>query len=769
MAGALAGWLLCTRVVSTSVGGAWTAGLRTALGLAAVLSAILILLGRDRQDARERDTWRAFATAAALLSIGLLAEFVNEPLRIHPDPPSQAGWGCLVSAAATFLAAGWLYRGLVQWNRFRTPLSDPADWLNGFSSVLALTAGATIVVRHFHLPASGWPWWLQQAWLLSLASTVVLFGTLATVTSIAALGRDRRAWLLAGGLAAGSAGQLASALFGQNPWATGSWAQGGTLLTLALIALASRLPRNVEESMPSMTSSSTAGAIVVLTSSAVVLALNTATGANDRLATAYAVLAFAGASTRSARIIRDLAQLAQSRLEARTDELTGLANRRQLMSWLETGTTDPGELCLLLIDLDRFKDVNDRHGHAMGDELLKCMATRLERQLPRDGLLARLGGDEFAILLRGSSVEAANAIAADVVTAVSALAVIGGRPLAVGVSIGISTGHADSAHAGKTSGGELLRRADVAMYVAKRAHTAVAVFDASLEQAISVRAEKAEQLQLILAEDASELLQAQVISHYQPQVDAASGDVVGIEALARWEHPSLGLLGPDAFLDIVEEDGLMTQLTGLVLQRATRLGAELKGHGRPVRVAVNVSASSLSDPRLQQLIGESLASARLEPELLTVEITETALMTHPEHALDAVRRIAATGVGVSIDDYGTGYASLAYLNELAAVELKLDRALTQRVASNGRTEAIVSGTIDLAHRLGLRVVAEGVEDTVTHDKLCRLGCDELQGYLYAKPKTAQQLREWLDVPPASGAIAPRRHTSLAPARAQRTA
>ena len=216
---------------------------------------------------------------------------------------------------------------------------------------------------------------------------------------------------------------------------------------------------------------------------------------------------------------------------------------------------------------------------------------------------------------------------------------------------------------------------------------------------------------------------------------------MGSEALVRWQHPGRGLLAPADFLDLAEEQGLMTRLTEVVLKKATQQAAKWTQLWTPLRIANNVSASSLADPYLQFLINRSLISAGLAPNLLTVEITETAFMTNPERALAAVRQIAAAGVGVSIDDYGTGYASLSYLNDLAADEVKLDRSLIANVVVSERSAAIVAGTVELARRLHMRDVAEGVEDQATSDALRALGCDEMQGYFYGKPASAAELTE----------------------------
>ena len=231
--------------------------------------------------------------------------------------------------------------------------------------------------------------------------------------------------------------------------------------------------------------------------------------------------------------------------------------------------------------------------------------------------------------------------------------------------------------------------------------------------------------------------------HFQPQVSARTGDVVGVEALVRWRHPRQGILFPHAFLDLVERHGLMFELTRTVLHRAageTRRWASL---GRRPRLAVNLSTSCLSDPDLLPMVDQVVAECGMEPSQLTLEITETTLMSDPEGALDVMRQLAARQIAISIDDYGTGYSSLAYLTDLPAKELKLDRSFTSRVLHDQRTASIIAGTIDLAHGLGLRIVAEGVEDEATLVVLRKLGCDETQGYLHGRPMPADYFVNWL--------------------------
>jgi diguanylate cyclase (GGDEF)-like protein len=441
-----------------------------------------------------------------------------------------------------------------------------------------------------------------------------------------------------------------------------------------------------------------------------------------------------------AKIIRDLSQLVMTRQQARTDELTGLANRRALLEALDQVAAHHSGGSLLLIDLDRFKDVNDRHGHAVGDQLLCGISRRLQAVTPADGLLVRLGGDEFAVLLVSARPSEAAAVAATIVATVEAVRAVDGLPVDVGASVGVAndlSGH--DGGAGSLGSGEMLRRADVAMYVAKQSRSGFSVYDTALDGLARDRALLLEELRMVVAGLPDAASSEQIVVDYQAQLDACSLRVVGVEALVRWNHPRLGTLAPAEFLDIAEEQGLMRGLTAHVLARAAAQAMRWQPEAGELRVAVNLSTSSLADPHLLDDLDFALFESGLAPSALTVEITETTLMSDPELSLETVRQIVSRGVGVSIDDYGTGYSSLAYLNDLPATELKLDRTLTVRLTTDERTTAIVAGTIELAHRLGLRVVAEGVEDEATLCALQGLGCDEVQGYLFGRPSATPLL------------------------------
>jgi len=474
--------------------------------------------------------------------------------------------------------------------------------------------------------------------------------------------------------------------------------------------------------------------------------------------TQLALVGLAGVGVKVALVFREVLALAGSRDLALTDELTGLPNRRALTFALTRATSDGDPFSLLLFDLDRFKDVNDSYGHAHGDDLLREVAQRAARALPGEALLTRLGGDEFAVLLPGSGLEDADRFAADVLVGLAPPLRLHSVAMTIRASIGVASWpfSARAAPDGSAAehvdtSGEVLRRADAAMYTAKRAGGGTARYDD--------RADRQARAGRVLTEELRSGLEAgQLQPYYQPQVDARTGVTTGFEALVRWHHPHDGLLAPAVFLDLAEENGLMAEITTTVLHQAASTAASWHARGWPLRISVNLSTSCLLNPDLPLLVRDVVSSTHLDPALLVLEITETTLMQDPERSRDTIEELLLLGVSVSIDDYGTGYSSLAYLQDLPAAELKLDRTFTQRLGHDPRVASIIKSTTDLAHSLGLRMLVEGVEDAATLAHLVELGVDETQGYHHARPMPAAEVPAWL------AACFPHRAPQLAPPR-----
>ncbi|MBG6056731.1 diguanylate cyclase (GGDEF)-like protein [Cryobacterium sp. MP_M5] len=543
-------------------------------------------------------------------------------------------------------------------------------------------------------------------------------------------------WIvLAGGLFIFAATDAAYALLEHGAdYEGGTPLDAGWALGLAFIAVwANDLPRGGDPANPAVAGAGALAVPTVATAAALGILLLASQGNVPGLAVVLAGLTILLAGVRTQLAFRRVVKVADLRLLARTDDLTGLPNRRALHSDvpLRLAARRGGRSALLLLDLDRFKEVNDSLGHDIGDLLLVQIGTRLSDQLRSGDLLARLGGDEFAVLLDDAGPDAAVLAAARLRAAMAAPFTLAGISLQASASVGIALfpDHGDDLTT-------LLRKADMAMYKAKAARSGHHVYVDSDDNRGQERLRTLQELRVALAEEQLEL-------HYQPKIELATGQVRGVEALVRWNHPRLGLLYPGAFLALAEETGLMRELTAIVLRLALDQAAIWQRQGTPLSVAVNFSASSLVDAGLPERIGAMLEARGLASSALTVEITEEFLMDDRDRARDILGRLRESGVRVSVDDFGTGYSSLAYLRELPIDELKLDRAFVFPMSDDPRAAALVSSTIDLAHSLGLIMVAEGVEDAAACDDLTRYGCDQAQGYFLCRPVPAAELDGWL--------------------------
>jgi diguanylate cyclase (GGDEF)-like protein len=383
---------------------------------------------------------------------------------------------------------------------------------------------------------------------------------------------------------------------------------------------------------------------------------------------------------------------------------------------------------VLLVDLDRFKEINDSLGHHLGDEVLRQLGPRLATVVGHAGTVARLGGDEFGLLLAPVAGAAAATDLADRVCCVlREPVVVEGIALRVGASVGIVLAPEHG-----TSADVLLQKADVAMYHAKRTNRSWDMYSKVRDVHTRQRLELMEDLRVAIERD-------QLVLHYQPKIDLATGTIAGAEALVRWDHPTLGLLQPAEFLGLMEQSGLIGPLGITVLDKALAQLARWRDEGHDVTVAVNLSPSNFRDASLPDRIEAGLARYRLAPNWLSLEITEECLMADVEESRRVLNRLRALGVELSIDDYGTGFSCLAYLRDLPVSELKLDRTFLANVPGDDRSVAIIKSTFDLAHALGLRIVAEGIETGETLRLVTELGCDVAQGFLLGRPMPADAL------------------------------
>jgi diguanylate cyclase (GGDEF)-like protein len=429
-------------------------------------------------------------------------------------------------------------------------------------------------------------------------------------------------------------------------------------------------------------------------------------------------------------------QAAENHHQALHDGLTGLPNRTLLRDRtgqaIHQADRELVPAALALLDLDRFKEVNDTLGHHYGDQLLVQVGERLQGALRKVDTVARLGGDEFAVLLpRIETAEGAVAVARKLQAAFEEPFVLEGLTLDVEASIGLAI-YPEHGNDGE----QLLQHADIAMYVAKETHAGFVLFDPSQDQHSPRRL-------ALLGELRRAIEHQQLVLHYQPKVDAHTGRVLGVEALVRWQHPDHGLIPPAEFIPLAERTGLIGPLTHWVLDAALQQCRDWRQDGHELPVAVNISARRLLDLDFPDEVAGLLTHWRVPARLLVVEITESTIMADPTHALQILGRLNEMGVQLSIDDFGTGYSSMAYLKELPVHELKVDRSFVAQMTSDSRDAVIVHSTVDLGRNLGLRVVAEGVEDSLTLQHLGLLGCDAVQGYYISRPVPAGELIDWL--------------------------
>lgn len=404
----------------------------------------------------------------------------------------------------------------------------------------------------------------------------------------------------------------------------------------------------------------------------------------------------------------------------------------RLKQAIQLGRRESKSAALLLLDLDRFKEINDTLGHDYGDVLLKQVATRLQGVLREVDTVARLGGDEFALLLPLTDADGAIKVVMKVLKVLQRPFVIDGITLDVSASIGIALfpEHGDDTDM-------LLRHADVAMYQAKQSGEGFALYASEYDRHSTDRL-------TLIGELRRAIEQGGLVVYYQPKVDLKTLCVCGVEALVRWPHPTRGLIPPDEFIPLSEQTGLIKPLTSLVLDQAMRQFSDWRKNNLTIPIAVNLSARNLQDPSLPRQVADLLTTYQLGPSALQLEITENTIMADSVRVMEVLTTLSDMKIELSIDDFGTGYSSLGYLKRLPVTEIKIDRSFVKDMASDESDAIIVQSTIGLAHNLGLRVVAEGVEDEATLKRLIALGCDGAQGYFLSRPLPANKFLEWYE-------------------------
>ncbi|WP_243407050.1 putative bifunctional diguanylate cyclase/phosphodiesterase [Frankia canadensis] len=687
----------------------------------------LLCLSRAVLVRGERTPWALLG--AGLVSYGCGTVYHN--VAVHDSGtairPSLADLGWLLFYPACYLAVILLLRRrLVRLHR--------SVWLDAFVGLLgvaALTSGIGVAMARANPEYSAWTMTVNVIYPLADLLLILL---VATVFGVLGRRSGRVWWLLGAGLAGFAAADsllLVIVTIGGEP-------SGGVLPSLWMFsvlmpALAAWL-RPRWRPPASMSGWGVIAVPLVLATVALGLLVLGATIALPPLTVGLAAATVLAALTRAAFTFIEVQQLAESRVLARTDDLTGLANRRgfiERLARVEQNLGSPGTFALLLLDLDRFKVINDSLGHQAGDALLTQVGSRISDALRPGDLHARLGGDEFAVLLEDADCDAARSVADRVLAVLADPFDVGGVTLHVGASIGAAV-YPEHAQDAQT----LLRRADVAMYSAKTNRSGVEAYHPGADTNSLARLDLIEALRAALGTGQLEV-------HYQVKVALDSGRADAVEALVRWRHPTRGLLAPCDFVPLAEQAGFMRMLTIEVLQSALDQCRRWHAAGLDVAVAVNLSASDLLDRGFPEEVSRMLTGFGLSPAALELEVTETTLMLDRARSANVLGQLRELGVGIAVDDYGTGYSSLARLLELPVTVLKLDKSFIQRLEHDKRAEAIVRSTVQLAHSLDLRIVVEGVETPAALRMLTDVGCDLAQGYLLGEPGPPEQITEQL--------------------------
>jgi diguanylate cyclase (GGDEF)-like protein len=702
------------------------------LSIAVLLMTTALMASRALLLAENRAAWTCLSAASACWTAGDVY-FLLVVRNQHPMPsPSWADVGFLAVYPFVWCAVILLLR--------RQARALPAGvWLDGLVGGLAAAALASALALRPILAATGGAPTMVATNLSYPTADLLLLAMMAGVYALFGW-RPPSQWLLLGGGLAGFAISDTEYLFrtATNTYVLGTPWDAGWPLGLGLVALAAWCRPTRTKRVVRLEGG---GALLVPTLCGLLGLGLLAYGCFVPLppvSVALATICVLGALMRTVLTFRELRTLSRVRREAATDDLTGLVNRREFYSLLATafGERAPaGQLAVLLIDLDRFKDVNDSLGHHVGDALLQLVGQRLVNSLRAEDVLGRLGGDEFAALIdTGETGETAVVIAKRLRDTLQAPFHIDGVTLHIDASIGVAF-YGESGEDGET----LLRHADVAMYQAKASGTGWHIYSPELDAARADRFSTTEALRTALFED-------QLVLHYQPKLDLSSGEVTGVEALVRWQHPQRGLIYPDEFLPLAETAGLMAGLTTVVLDQALRQCAAWRASGRELSVAVNLSPSNLLDQELPSLVDALLTGLGLPAAALHLEITESVIMTNPERSLAVLNQLHARGIRLAVDDYGAGYSSLTYLSALPISDLKLDKSFAIAMAGEGppamRARSIVQSTVTLAGALGLDLIAEGAETAQVLAALAELGCTSAQGYYIARPKPALEFDEW---------------------------
>ena len=689
-------------------------------------SLVAIISVRAVSYREDRAAWACFAAGLASYLVGNVLNALHYSQQAVVPRPS---WADVAFMGFYPLA----YVALVLMLRSRVHRVSVSTWLDGIVTGLTAAAfGAAFAVGAVRSATDGS--WASVATSIAypMSDTLLLILLVGSITLIGR-GAGSSWWLLSAGMALFAVTDAVYAVqAARDAFVAGTVLDYGWVVAFMCFGVAAlQRPRGA-------VAGRSGGSGLVLpgccTLAALAMLFHGYLAGGDAVGGVLALAAVLVALTRTTLTFREVRALADSRRQARTDELTGLPNRRSVYEALQVADRDltgGAELAVLVIDLDRFKEINDSLGHAAGDALLRQVGPRLAEVLRAGDLLGRLGGDEFVVVAHDVDEDAALVLARRLRAELQRPFRFGSMALTVDASVGVAVGPGQSG-----SAEELLQLADLAMYSAKSGRSGAALYDDARDGQGRHRLETVEQLRQGIA--AGELL-----LHYQPKLNLRTGRVDGVEALVRWAHPTRGLLYPDAFIELAESAGLMSRLTAAVLDTALAQCRSWADCGLPLGVAVNVSPTDLVDDAFPAQVADLLLRHRLPASSLVLEVTESLLMADRVRAVSVLDRLRSAGVGISIDDYGTGYSSLAYLASLPVTELKLDRAFVASMPSSQRAAAVVTSTLQLAQSLGLTLVAEGAEDQETVEALTDLDCDVVQGYHISRPLPPAQLETWL--------------------------
>lgn len=694
-----------------------------------ILAAAMCLL-RAWYGEQERMPWALMGAGMLLWACGSIywSAYVR-PLETPPYP----------SIADAFYLGFYpaCYMALILLARPRVRGVSPSVWLDGLIAMVAVGAIGTAFVVPSLVSSTSGDFAAVATNLAYPAGDLLLIALVAGGFALTSW-RPGRSWGLIGlGLLLFAVADttylyvVAQGRFVEGTWLDAIWPAGMVLIAIAAWQAPARTVWHRAEALPVL---AVPLPLTLTLSSVGVLVYGNLADINA-VAVALAGATIVVALLRLALGFREIRALAESRRQAVTDELTGLPNRRyfyeRLSRELSTAEAVEAPLTLLVADLDGFKELNDTLGHHAGDLLLQQIGPRVLDALRDTDTLARLGGDEFAVFLPSCDGEAAVAAVKRIEAVLDEPFMVRGLNIHVEASIGVATfpDHADDVDT-------LLRRADVAMYQAKKERTGWEVYAPERDLHSRDRLGLLGELRVAIAKRELEL-------HYQPKVDLSSGEVPGVEALVRWHHPTRGLLGPGQFIPLAEHTALMRPLTLLVLDMALAQSRQWREAGLDLSVAVNLSAPDMLDTGLPGAVQELLTRWGVPPQRLNLEVTENVFMADPNRMIDVLTALKHIGVTLSLDDFGTGSSTLSYLKRLPLDELKIDKSFVMAMEHSRADEVIVRSTTELAQRLGLRVVAEGVETAAVLGLLERGGCQEAQGFFLQRPVPAAQIQPWI--------------------------